>query len=55
MINPSELDLAQLKYEMRQLYGNIGCDGCFQVLYEMLVGANTLMEVIAEERQKESQ
>ena len=54
MINPSELDLAQLKFEMRQMYGHLGFEASMQVLYEMIVGANTLAEVIAEELYKES-
>lgn len=53
MIEPSQLDLAQLKFEMRQMYGHIGFDGAMQVVYEMMVGANVLMEVIAEEKAKE--
>ena len=54
MIEPSQLDLAQLKFEMRQMYGHLGFDGSMQVVYEMVVGANTLLEVIAEERGKEN-
>jgi hypothetical protein len=53
MIRPSELDLAQLKYEMREMYGHLGYSGSLQVLYEMMLGANILAEVITEERQKE--
>ena len=52
MTNPSEIDLAQLKFEMRQMYGHLGFDGSLQVLYEMIVGANALAEVIQEERFK---
>lgn len=52
MIEPSELDRAQLKYEMRQLYKHIGFDGSLQVLYEMLEGAKLMAEVIVEERGK---
>jgi hypothetical protein len=52
MNEPSQLDMAQLKYEMRQMYHNLGVVGSLQVLYEMLVGANLLAEVIAEERLK---
>jgi hypothetical protein len=50
MVNPSELDLAQLKHEMRQMYRHLGFEGSLQVLYEMLVGAQMLAEVINEER-----
>lgn len=53
MNEPSELDLAQLKYEMRQMYSHLGFDGSLQVLYEMLYGARTLSEVIVEERSKD--
>jgi hypothetical protein len=52
MIDPSELDIAQLKFEMRKMYGHIGFDGSMQVLYEMIVGANILAEIIAEEKSK---
>lgn len=51
--SPSELDLAQLKHEMRQMYSNIGYWGCVQVLGEMLIAARTLSEVMVEEAQKE--
>lgn len=50
---PSELDIAQLKFEMRQLYKHIGFWGCMQVFSEMLLGAQTLGEVMLEESQKE--
>lgn len=50
LIPPSELDRAQLKFEMRQLYKNIGFEGSIQVLYEMLEGATMMAEVIVEER-----
>ena len=53
MQNPSELDLAQLRHEMREMYGHLGFEGLLQVLYEMLIGAQTLSEVIIEERAKE--
>jgi hypothetical protein len=44
--------MAQLKFEMRQLYSHIGFAGTLQVLMEMLVGARLLAEVMAEERSK---
>lgn len=53
MIEPSELDLAQLKFEMRTLYNHLGFERSMQVLYEMIVGCNVLSEVILEEKQKE--
>lgn len=55
MNEPSELDLAQLKYEMRTMYGHLGFDGSMQVFYEMLVGAKVLAEVITEERAKNNE
>jgi len=53
VIEPSELDLAQLRFEMRKLYSHVGMEGAFQVLYEMMVGARIMAEVIAEERAKD--
>lgn len=50
---PSELDLAQLKHEMREMYKHIGFWGAVQVLGEMLIGARVLSEVMAEESKKE--
>lgn len=55
MIEPTELDLAQLRHEMRELYGHVGFEGSLQVLYEMIVGANVFAEIIAEEHAKESE
>jgi hypothetical protein len=52
MKEPSELDLAQLKHEMRQMYGHLGFEGSLQVFYEMILGAQILGEVITEERSK---
>jgi hypothetical protein len=49
VIRPSELDIAALKHDMRELYKNIGYVGAIQVLYEMFVGARVLSEVILEE------
>lgn len=54
MMEPSELDLAQLRHEMRQLYTHVGFAGSLQVLMEIIVGAQTLIEVILEERLKET-
>jgi hypothetical protein len=54
VIPPSELDRAQLRYEMRQLYIHLGFETALQVFYEMLIGAEILSEVIVEERRKES-
>jgi len=55
MKEPSELDIAQLRFEMRQMYGHLGLEGSLQVLYEMMVGAKVLAEVITEERSKNDQ
>jgi hypothetical protein len=52
MIEPSELDLAQLRHEMRQMYSHIGFEGSIQVLYEMLKGAEILSEIMIEEKSK---
>jgi len=52
MNKPSELDIAQLKHEMRTMYGHVGFEGALQVLWEMLLGAEILMQVIIEERGK---
>lgn len=49
---PSELDVAQLKHEMRQMYSHLGFNGSLQVLYEMLFGARILSEIMVEERAK---
>jgi hypothetical protein len=53
VIKPSELQMAQLRHEFRELYGHIGYDGSLQVLYEMLIGAESFALVITEEWQKE--
>ncbi len=52
MNEPSELDLAQLKFEMRTMYGHLGLEGSLQVLYEMMIAARILSEVIVEEKRK---
>lgn len=54
MKEPSQLDLAELKYEMRTMYGHVGFEGSLQVLYEMMLAANILAEVIAEEKANEA-
>ncbi len=53
MNSPSELDLAQLKHDMRQMYKHLGFEGSVQVLYEMMLSANILAEIMVEERNKE--
>jgi hypothetical protein len=50
---PSELDIAQLKHEMRELYRSIGFTAAIRVAMEMMIGARVLMEVIVEEWTKE--
>ena len=54
MNEPTELDLAQLRHEMRVMYSHIGFEGSLQVMYEMLKGAEVLAEVMVEERSKGS-
>ena len=51
----SELDIAQLKFEMRQMYKSVGFWGCMQVLTDMLIGARVLGEVMVEEARKENE
>src|SRR5258708_17770551 len=53
MMSPSELDIAQMKFEMRQMYNHLGFEGSLQVLYEFIVSANILAEVILEERNQQ--
>jgi len=53
MNRPSELDIAQMKFELRQMYKHLGFEGSIQVLYEFMVSAHLLAEVIQEERSKE--
>lgn len=50
--NPSELDLAGLRHEMRQLYIHLGFEGCLQVLYELMISAQVLAEIIIEEKSR---
>lgn len=52
MIEPTELDIAQLKFEMRTMYKQVGQEGALQVLYEMMYGARILAEIIVEEGAK---
>lgn len=47
------LDESQLKAEMRQMYREVGPLGSIQCLYEILISATLLLEVIDEERAKE--
>jgi len=49
----NQLDEAQLKAEMRQMYRDIGLTGSLQCLYEILISGVMLCEVIHEEREKE--
>ena len=49
----SELDIAQLKFEMRTMYKSIGFWGCMRILTDMLIGARVLGEVMVEESRKE--
>lgn len=52
MHEPSELDRAQLKFEMRQLYGSLGFEKALCVLVELIIGAEVLAEVLVEEKAK---
>jgi hypothetical protein len=54
MREPSELDIAQLKHEMRQLYKSVGFPFALKILAEMIIGARVLAEVIVEEKGGES-
>jgi len=54
MMPPTLLDEAELKLEFRKIYGDVGYVGCLQVLYEFLVSANWLADVMREERAKEN-
>lgn len=45
----NELDKAGLKYDFKQMSKNIGRDGCLQVLYELLLSASILCDVIKED------
>lgn len=49
----TELDMAQLKFEMREMYKHVGFWRCLQILSDMLIGARVLSEVMVEERRKE--
>jgi hypothetical protein len=51
-MEPSKIDIAELKSEMQRLYRDAGDTAALQALYEILLGANLLAEVIAEERQR---
>jgi hypothetical protein len=53
MIQPSELDMAQLRHEFRQLYRMVGYESALQIFCEMLIGASAFGEIILEERRKE--
>jgi hypothetical protein len=53
MIEPTELDMAQLRHEFRQLYAHVGYEGSIQIFYEMMVGTTAFAKIILEERQKE--
>lgn len=52
MKNINELDQAQLRHELRAMYKDIGYIESLQVLYEILMSANILMDVILEEHKR---
>lgn len=53
MDKPTELDLAALRSDMRKMYKDIGYKGAIQVLYEIIISADTLVDVITEEVKNE--
>lgn len=55
MLKPiNELDKAEFKVQMRQMYQKIGYAGMLQCLYEIIQSANLLIEVMIEEGQNEN-
>lgn len=50
----NELDEAEIRLEMRRVYKDVGFIGAFQCLYEILLSASILSEIIAEEHEKET-
>ena len=53
LIEPSELQKAELRLEFRRVYRERGVAICLQAMYEMLKGAELMSEVILEERANE--
>lgn len=49
----NELNEAEIRLEMRRLYKEIGFSESLQCLYEILVSAAILAEIIHEEREEE--
>lgn len=45
----NELDLAELRVQMRQMYRQIGFAGAMRCLHEILISGQVLIEVILEE------
>lgn len=54
MNEPNELDLATLRVELRTMYEAIGYHGCLQVIYEWILSAQVLAELLIEEQRKEN-
>lgn len=50
----NELDEAEIRLEMRNIYKELGFTESLVVLLEILKSAEILMEVIAEERREEN-
>lgn len=48
----NELDMAELKVQMRQMYREIGYKGSLQALYEILLSGQVLVDVLIEEMRK---
>lgn len=52
MKKPTIAEEIDMKTDWRDLYKKIGPEGCYQVLYEILLSAEWLIEVIKEEKDK---
>lgn len=53
LIKLTEMDEAEISLEMRNLYKDIGFNGCIQVLYEIISSANVMAVVMMEEKLNE--
>lgn len=47
---PTIFDEAEMKQQFREMYRDIGFDGCRQVLYEFLKSSEWLSEIMLDER-----
>lgn len=48
-IDITELDEAELRHEIRELYNDIGFDGVMSALNEMMIYSRVTLEVLKEE------